>query len=64
MSVVPTFVITYRDPATGGERTAYVDAASWAEAERQVELVAMGRVTGELVDAGWIEDGPLAVGRA
>lgn len=59
-----TFIISYRDPATGGERTAYVDAACWAEAERQVELVATGRVTGELLDAGWIENGPLAVGRA
>jgi hypothetical protein len=59
-----TFVISYRDPETGGERTAYVDAADWAEAHAQVEMIAMGEVTGELVDAGWIERGPLAVGRA
>ena len=59
-----TFVISYRDPTTGGERTAHVDAADWADAQRQVELISMGEVTGELVDAGWIENGPLAVGRA
>lgn len=59
-----TFVISYRDPTSGGERTAYVDAADWAEAQAQVEQIALGEVTGELLDAGWIERGPLAVGRA
>lgn len=58
------FVISYRDPTTGGERTAYVDAADWAEAQAQVEAIGLGDVTGELVDAAWIESGPLAVGRA
>lgn len=59
-----TFIISYRNPETGGERTAYVDAATWAEAERQVELIASGEVTGELVETGILDAIHLQVGRA
>lgn len=59
-----TFIISYRDPLTGGERTAYVDAANWSEAERQVELIASGEVTGELIETGPLDGIHLQVGRA
>lgn len=64
MAAHPTFVISYRDPDTGGQRTAYVDAADWADAERQVELIANGEVTGELIETGPLDGIHLHVGRA
>lgn len=62
--MIRTFIISYRDPLTGGERTAYVDATDWAEAERQVDLISSGDVTGELVEAGVAVLQHLQIGRA
>jgi len=61
---VRTFVISYRDPATGGERTAYVDAADWSTAEAQLDLIGSGEISGELVESGPLDGVHLQVGRA
>lgn len=59
-----TFIITYRDPETGAERSAYVDAASWGEAEDQIELIGSGVVTGELIETGVLDGFHLQIGHA
>lgn len=64
MSRHKTFVVAYRDPKTGGERTAYVDAADWTDAERQLDLIGSGQVDGELLDTGWADGPPQPFGRA